>query len=96
MIKLISVQKSNHPDKKYMATFETEHGKKITHFGAAGMDDYTLTGDKAQRDRYRTRHAKDLETRDPTHAGYLSYYLLWGDSTSLQSNIQAFKKKFNV
>jgi len=60
------------------------------------MDDYTLTHDKDQRDRYRQRHEKDLETRDPTKAGYLSYYLLWGDSTSLQSNIQKFKQKFHL
>lgn len=60
------------------------------------MDDYTLTHDKDQRDRYRQRHKKDLETRDPTKAGYLSYYLLWGDSTSLQSNIRNFKQKFHL
>jgi len=28
--------------------------------------------------------------------GYLSWYLLWGDSTSLQQNIKDYKKKFNL
>lgn len=80
-----------------MATFENDNGrKKTTHFGASGMDDYTKTHDKVQRDRYRTRHAKDLLTADPTRAGHLSYYLLWGDSTSLQTNISAYKKRFNL
>jgi hypothetical protein len=60
------------------------------------MDDYTITKDKEQRDRYRERHKKDLKTGDPSRAGYLSYYLLWGDSTSLQMNIEAYKKKFNL
>jgi hypothetical protein len=57
------------------------------------MDDYTLKHDKAQRERYRTRHKKDLETRDPKRAGYLSYYLLWGDSTSLNANLMHYQKQ---
>jgi hypothetical protein len=96
-MKLLSVKPSTKSDKKYMATFENDNGrKKTTHFGASGMDDYTKTHDKVQRDRYRTRHAKDLLTADPTRAGHLSYYLLWGDSTSLQTNISAYKKRFNL
>jgi len=80
-----------------MAVFETDAGrKKTTHFGASGMDDYTKTHDKEQRERYRTRHAKDLQTGDPTRAGLLSYYLLWGDSTSLQTNLKNYKKMFSL
>jgi len=60
------------------------------------MDDYTITKDKEQRERYRTRHKKDLETKDPTRAGYLSYYILWGDNTSIRENIKNYKKKFNL
>ena len=96
-MKLLNIQKSDRPKKKFMATFEKDNGKKkITYFGSAGMDDYTLTKDKEQRERYRTRHKKDLTTGDPTRAGFLSYYLLWGDSTSLQENIKSYKKKFNL
>jgi hypothetical protein len=46
--------------------------------------------------RYRERHRKDLETKDPTRAGYLSYYILWGNSTSKQKNIQDYKRKFHL
>jgi hypothetical protein len=96
-MKLLSVQPSNKPEKKLMAIFQNENGrKKTTHFGQATADDYTKTHDKAQRDRYRTRHAKDLQTGDYTRAGFLSYYLLWGDSTSLQTNIAAYKRRFNI
>jgi len=96
-MKLLSVQPSTKPEKKLMAIFQNENGrKKTTHFGQATADDYTKTHDKAQRDRYRTRHAKDLQTGDATKAGHLSYYLLWGDSTSLQTNISAYKKRFNL
>jgi hypothetical protein len=96
-MKLISVTKSDRPGKKLMAKFETDSGRsRTTHFGASGMDDYTKTHDKAQRERYRTRHKKDLETGDPTRAGFLSYYILWGASTTLSENIASFKRKFKL
>jgi hypothetical protein len=95
-MKLIKVVKSTKTGKKYMAVFDNNGRTKTTHFGSSGMDDYTLKGDKEQRERYRTRHKKDLNTGDPTKAGFLSYYLLWGDSTSLQENISAYRRRFNL
>ena len=90
------VKKSDKAGKKYVAIFTKDDGKiKKTYFGSAGMDDYTITKDKEQRKRYRSRHAKDLNTKDPTRAGYLSFYLLWGDSTSLRENIKNYKKRYN-
>jgi hypothetical protein len=97
MPKLLKVVKSTKAGKKWMAVFKMDSGReKTTHFGAAGMDDYTLSKDKEQRARYRKRHAKDLKTNDPTRPGYLSYFLLWGDSTSLRKNIADYKKRFNL
>lgn len=95
-MKLISISESTKSDKKLMAIFENNGRKKTVHFGAKGMDDYTLTKSKEQRERYRTRHAKDLTTGDPSRAGFLSYYILWGDSTSRAKNISDYKKKFNL
>jgi len=96
-MKLISITKSDRAGKKMKAVFESDSGRqKTTHFGAAGMDDYTKTHDKDQRARYRTRHAKDLTTGDPSRAGFLSYYILWGESTSIPANISKFKHKFNL
>lgn len=95
-LKLISVVQASDGKHKYEARF-LKDGKEIrTKFGARSMDDYTITHDTAQRSRYRDRHSKDLDTKDITRAGYLSYYLLWGDSTSLDDNIRAYKKKFGV
>jgi len=97
MPKLIKVVKSTDPKKKLEAHFETDSSRtKVTRFGSAGMDDYTIKKDKEQRKRYRERHKKDLATKDPTRAGYLSYYILWGDSTSRNENISAYKKRFNL
>jgi len=93
----VVIKKSDKPGKKLVAIFTRDNGRtKKTYFGAAGMDDYTLTKDKEQRKRYRSRHKKDLSTGDYTRAGYLSYYILWGDSTSRRENIASYKRRFNL
>lgn len=96
MVKMI-VKKSTKAGKKYMAIFTRDNGRnKTTHFGSAGMDDYTIKKDKQQRKRYRDRHQKDLSTGDYMRAGFLSYYLLWGESTSMRENLKSYKKRFNL
>ena len=94
----VTITDSTNPKKKLMAIFTNDDGKKIktTHFGQDGADDYTITNDKEQRTRYRNRHKKDLDTNDYKKAGYLSYHILWGSSTSLQENIKKYKKRFNL
>jgi ppGpp synthetase/RelA/SpoT-type nucleotidyltranferase len=94
----VTITDSTNPKKKLMAIFTNDDGKKIktTHFGQDGADDYTITNDKEQRTRYRIRHKKDLDTNDYKKAGYLSYHILWGSSTSLQENIKKYKKRFNL
>jgi len=93
----VVIKKSDKADKKLMAVFTRDNSRtKKTYFGQAGADDYTLTKDKEQRKRYRTRHKKDLSTGDYTRAGYLSYYILWGNSTSRKENIAAYKKRFKL
>jgi hypothetical protein len=97
MATLINVRRSWLPTKKFVAYFKLFNGtRKTVHFGAQGADDYTITGDLRQRNRYRARHHHDLVTRDPTKAGFLSYYILWGDSTNIHTNIRTFKERFNV
>jgi hypothetical protein len=91
MPKIVKLIKANDGKHKFIAEFDD--GRK-TRFGAAGMDDYTITKDKEQRDRYRARHKKDLDTNDPYRAGYLSYYVLWGDNTSIKENVKDYNKRF--
>jgi len=93
----VKISKSDKKDKKLKAVFTRDNGReKTVHFGQAGADDFTITKDKEQRKRYRARHKKDLDTGDYMRPGYLSYYILWGDSTSLASNIKSYKKRFNL
>jgi len=100
-MKLLKVIPSDRKEKKLMAIFCMCKGesccdtKKKVHFGASGMDDYTKTKDKEQRERYRARHATG-RTAKPDTPNALAYWLLWGDSTNLQTNIKNFKIKYNL
>jgi hypothetical protein len=94
-MKLLHVEKLHDGKHKYRAVFDNNGRTKSTKFGASGMDDYTITKDKEQRDRYRTRHAKDLNTNDPSRAGYLAYFLLWNKPT-LTASIADYKRRFNM
>jgi hypothetical protein len=90
---MVRLEKANDGKHKWIAHFKNG---RITRFGAVGMDDYTLTHNMEQRERYRKRHAKDLSTNDPYRAGYLSWFLLWGSSTSLGTNLAAYNARFGV
>ena len=96
-MKLLSVVPANDGTHKLAATFETDSGRtRTTKFGAKGMTDYLQSKDPERRERYRSRHKKDLATGDPTRAGFLSWHLLWGSSTALAQNIRAYKNKYNL
>jgi hypothetical protein len=86
--KLLAANDGKH---KWIAYFT--NGRKVK-FGAKGYSDYTIHKDKERRERYRERHEKDLTTQDPYKPGYLSYYLLWGDSPSLDTNVKKYNQKF--
>jgi hypothetical protein len=90
----LQILKSDREGKKFKAVFTKDDGKtKTVHFGSSMHQDFTQHKNLERRRLYRQRHEKDLKG-DPMRAGYLSYYILWGDSTNLQTNIKAFKNKF--
>ena len=101
-MRLLSISESPKTDKKLMAVFENSETKrkKTIHFGAMKngkpMDDYTITHDKAQRERYLTRHAKNENWANPVSAGALSRFILWGASTSRATNIAEYRRRFNL
>ena len=95
VIKLISVKKSNKKGKKLMATFQVKNKKRIIHFGASGMSDFTKHKDLLRRNRYIKRHLKDLGTGDPTRAGYLSMFILW-NKKGLSASIADYRRRLNT
>jgi len=94
----VEIKPSKAKNKKFTAIFSDDQGKKIKtlQFGAKGYDDYTLTKDKQQRDRYRARHKKNLAKTTYMSPAHLSYYILWGDSTNIKTNINKYKKMFKL
>jgi hypothetical protein len=88
---------SEKPEKKLKAIFQSESGRtKTIHFGQRGADDFTITGDKAQRQRYINRHSANENFQKADTAGALSRWVLWGDSKSRAKNITDFTRRFNL
>ena len=106
-MKLISVEPSDKPKYKYKATFEVDNKRidrkiKHTYFGASGYKDFIqyskeLPKEEAEEKRlsYQARHLRDLETKDPSRPGYLSYFLLWNKPT-LEESIKNYKRMFKL
>ena len=90
--KLVRIIQSPIKTKKYRAVWSDD---THTDFGASGYEDYTTHKDKSRRENYRSRHRND-NLNNPKSPGALSWYILWGNSTSMQQNITQFKNKFNV
>ena len=93
--KKVIIKKSTNPKKKYMAVFyENDKKIKTTHFGCAGMSDYTKHKDPARKQRYMNRHKSRENWHKPMSAGSLSRYILWNKPT-LRASINDFKRRFN-
>lgn len=88
----MKIEKSTRAGKRFMATYANG---KVVHFGSNGKS-YIDHGDKAKREAYLARHKKRENWNDPFSAGALSRYLLWGDSTDMETNHQAFMSKFPI
>lgn len=82
-------------DGKHKWVAEFADGKRVP-FGAVGYQDYTQHHDKARRTRYLMRHRSSESWSNPKTAGALSRWLLWGESTSLEANLRAFKRRFSL
>ena len=92
----VVIKKSTNEKKKYMAIFYDGMKKvKTTHFGAAGMSDYTKHKDPARKQRYINRHKTNENWDNYMSAGSLSRYILWGEPT-LRDSIKKYKEKFNL
>lgn len=94
----IRIEESPNKAKKMVAYFYDKDGKKVktTHFGARGMSDYTQHKDPKRKDNYLSRHGGMGEDwKDPTTAGALSRWILWG-KPSLRESFNDYKKKFRL
>ena len=92
----VVIKKSNKEGKKLMAVFTMSNGRtRTTHFGAAGMTDYTLSKDDERKKRYLARHRKNENWSAPMTAGALSRWILW-NKKSKAASISDYKRRFNL
>ncbi len=95
-MKLLKIVQSTKPEKKLMAVFETDSKRtKTVHFGSSGAQDYTITKDKEQKERYLKRHSANENWQKPDTAGSLSRWVLWS-ATTREEGIRNYRKRFNL
>jgi hypothetical protein len=94
-MKLLEIVKSKNKNKRYTAIFLVNGKYKKISFGSSNHLNYLMHKDKERRRLYRARHQHD-NINNPLSAGALAWYILWGNSTSLNENIKSFKNKFNL
>ena len=101
MLELVKVRRptKRHTGKKWEAVFHDNGREIIRRFGQGKneltgqqeAEDYTMHKSPERRYRYVKRHMKDLRG-DPRMPGYLSMFLLWGESTSLKTQIAFYRR----
>ena len=92
-MRFISLEKSNKPDKKLVIKFSEP--TLTIHFGSKNSSTYLDHHDKHKRSNYLKRHMVN-ENWDQVNAGSLCAYLLWGDSTDLNTNLLNYLNHFNI
>jgi len=81
---------------KWTGIFTDRRGKEQRiSFGASGMDDLTITGDRRRKSLYLARHRTREDWNNPTTAGALSRWILW-ETPSLTQNVILFRKRFDL
>lgn len=93
----VQLKKSTISGKKYTAVFYDNQWIKIktTHFGSAGMSDYTIHKDDERKQRYIDRHSANENWDNYMSAGSLSKHILWS-KPSVSASYNAYLKKFNL
>ena len=89
----MQIADSNRKGKRFVAIFKD--GTK-THFGQAGSKIYIDHQDKDKRAAYLARHRVNEDWTDPKKASTLSRFISWGDYTSIDGNIAAYRRRFSV
>jgi hypothetical protein len=92
-INKIILQKSTHPDKKYMVNI----GNKTVHFGASSYQSYEVHKDPERKKRYENRHKSRENWRKSgiKSAGFWSKWILW-NKPSLRASIKDTERRFNI
>ncbi len=95
--KKVVISPSKIKGKKLTAIFYDKDNKKIktTHFGAAGMSDFTINKDEERKKRYLNRHRARENWNSPMTGGALSRWILW-NKTTRKASIADYKRRFKL
>ena len=100
MTRLISFNRSDNPEKKYMVVIEQDGRNKTIHFGQSGAKDFTrhsaLEREK-RKQAYISRHKsnEDWTASGIDTAGFWSKHILWNKPT-ISASLADTKRKFNL
>ena len=92
-MRFVSLHQSPRKDKKYVIRFQEP--TMAIHFGSKGSKTYLDHHDTLKRENYLKRHSVN-EDWTKVNAGSLSAYLLWGDSTNIDTNLRVFLDTFRI
>lgn len=94
---IIKLEPSPRKNKRFRAYVITKDGIKMIDFGLKGGETYIDHGDKMKRKNYRARHLSNdkqfmlINELIPSPA-LLSFWLLWGQHTDINKNIEDLNK----
>jgi hypothetical protein len=98
----LEIEPSKVKDKRFVAVFYDDNGKEVkrTNFGLKNprFGTYIDHSDKERRKNYIARHEVREKKfyKNPQRASTLSRFVLWGDSSDLNTAIQDYKKRFKL
>lgn len=94
----LQITESNSKNKRFKAVLSDARTniKQTIHFGAKEGQTFIDHKDETKRKNYIKRHQALNEDWNSINAGSLSRYVLWGDSTDINKNISAYKKRFKI
>lgn len=92
------IYESPRKDKRLVALFVKDDIVQFRiNFGSKNGSTFVDHGDILKRENYLERHsALNEDWENPTTAGALSKWILWGKSPNINTNIELFKKQFNL
>ena len=95
MYKIVKIENSPRKNKRFRVYLENDEHYD---FGLDNGKTYVDHNDKIKRENYRKRHMANntekhlIQNFIPSPALF-SYYILWGDSTSVNENIEKLNKR---
>jgi hypothetical protein len=92
---LIAFAPSTRKNKKLMMTIIQNKQFKTIHFGSDKSQTYVEGASKQKRDNYIKRHQVN-ENWNQVNPGSASRFILWGDSTNLETNLKSFLRRFKI